>query len=67
MRDLKIVLNVIPYFKGKNFLLGGYEFNSITVLKPKSRILEFSMTNDPEKVWPGGIVHYAMDTSLGMF
>ena len=23
------------------------------------------MTNDPEKVWPGGIVHYVMDTSLG--
>ena len=25
------------------------------------------MTNDPDKVWPGGIVHYVMDTSLGKF
>ena len=33
--------------------------------KQKSRFPEFSMTNDPEKVWPGGIVHYVMDTSLG--
>ena len=25
------------------------------------------MTNDPGKVWPEGIVHYVMDTSLGKY
>ena len=47
--------------------LGGYEFNSITALKLTSRSPEYSITNDPGKVWPGGIVHYMMDTSLGKF
>ena len=56
----------------KNFLnthLEEHEFNIITSCTPKqnSRIPEYSMTNDPEKVWPGGIVHYAMDASLGKF
>ena len=49
------------------FIVGEYEFNSITApeLHVLSRLPEYSMTNDPEKVWPGGVVHYVMDTSLG--
>ena len=48
-----------------NLILGGYEFNIITAPKLTSRIPEYSMTNDAEKVWPGGTVHYVMDISLG--
>ena len=49
------------------FTLGGYEFNGIVASRLNSRDPEYSMTNDPEKVWPGGIIHYVMDTSLGKF
>ena len=49
------------------FIIGEYEFYSITAPKPNSRFPEYSMTNDPEKVWPGGIVYYVMDTSLRKF
>ena len=49
-------------------IVGEYGFkNSITTLKVNSRFPEYSMINDPEKVWPGAIVHYAMDASLGKF
>ena len=52
----------------KNFLnthVDEHEFNMISTPKPNSRFPQYTMTNDPEKVWPGGIVHYAMDASIG--
>ena len=63
------------YFVGCNviilnankFIIGECEFNIITTSKLNKRFPEYSMTNDPDKVWPGGIVHYVMDTSLGKF
>ena len=57
----------IIYIKGTNLILGGYEFSNIITSRLTIRIPEYSMTNDPEKVWPGGIVRYAMDTSLGKY
>ena len=50
------------------FFIGEYEFNS-TSLEPhvSSRFPEYSMTNDPEKVWPRATVHYVMNASLGKF
>ena len=59
---------ILPYFlipNETNFILGRCEVNLITALKVNSRFPEYSMTNDPEKVWPGGIVYYWMDTSIG--
>ena len=50
-----------------NLISGGYEFNNIIALRITSRIPEYSMTTDPEKVWPGGTVHYVIDSSLGKF
>ena len=47
--------------------VGEHEINIITTPKLNNRITQYSMTNDPEKVWPGGIVHYAMDASLSKF
>ena len=47
------------------FIIGEYELNSITDPKLNRRFPEYSMTNDPEKVWPGATVHYVMDTTLG--
>ena len=50
-----------------NLNIGEYKFNNITVPKLTGRIPEFSMTIDKEMVWPGGIVDYVIDTSLGKF
>ena len=50
--------------KANSLHVGEYEFYSITAPKLNSRFPEYSMTNDPEKVWPRGIVHYVMDTTL---
>ena len=52
-----------------NLILGGcmYEFNNITVPRLTSRIPEYSMTIDEEKVWPKGIVDYVIDKSVGKF
>ena len=55
------------YTNGTNLILGVYEFNNIIAPRLTSRIPEYSMTNDPEKVWPGGIIHYVMATSLGKY
>ena len=49
------------------FIIGEFEFKSINAPKLNSRDPVFSMTKDPEKVWPRGIVHYVMDSSLGKF
>ena len=51
------------------FIIGEYELDSVKALQLHgiSRFPEYSMTNDPANVWPGAIVHYAMDTSLGKF
>ena len=48
-----------------NLILGGYEFNNITGPKLTSRIPEYSMTSDEDKVWPRGIVDCVIDKSLG--
>ena len=56
------------YYKQVSFIyIGGDEFITTTTPKLNSRFPQSTMTNDPEKVWPGGIVHYVMDTSLGKF
>ena len=47
--------------------VGEHDFNTITTPKLNNRVPQYSMTNDPEKVWPGGIVHYAMEASLSKF
>ena len=47
--------------------IDGHKFSSITAHELYDRFPQYSMTNDPEKVWPGGIVHYLMDTTLGKF
>ena len=49
------------------FVIGEYEFDSITTTNLNSRFPEYSMTNDPGKVWPGVIVHYVMDPTIGKF
>ena len=49
------------------FITDEYKFNSITDPELHTRFPEHSMTNDPEKVWPRGVIHYVMDTSLGKF
>ena len=56
-----------PKLISVNFITGEYEFNRITTISINSRFPEHSMTNDPEMVWPGGIVHYMIDRSVGKF
>ena len=45
------------------------EHKTITSATPKlnSRTPQHTMTNDPGKVWPQGVVHYVMDKSLSEF
>ena len=43
------------------------EFFITTTPSLYSRFPQCAMTNEPGKVWPGGIVYYAMDASLGQF
>ena len=50
-----------------NLSLGENELNVIIAPKQKTRLPQYSMTNDPEKVWPGGVIHYVMDATLGEF
>ena len=63
------MINHIIFNKKEDFIIhaGEYEFNITTAPKLNSRFPAYFMTNDPEKVWPGAIVHYVMDTSLGKF
>ena len=49
------------------FFVDEHEFNITRNPKLNGRPPQYSMTNDPEKVWPGGIVHYGMDASISEF
>ena len=48
----------------KKIHVGENDTYSLTTSKLNNRFPEYSMTNDPEKVWPGALVHYLMDISL---
>ena len=50
-----------------NVILGNYELNTVDVLRTNNRCPQYTMTNDPEKVWPRGIIPYMLDPSLGKF
>ena len=42
-------------YNESKFIIGDYECYCITAPKLYRRSPEYSMTNDPEKVWPGAI------------
>ena len=50
-------------------LLGTYMYviNCVVAPKSKNTFPLHSMTNDPEKIWPGGTVSYMLDPSLSKF
>ena len=65
MKCLKYNHNV--YLKYKKSFLGGYGFNSLFTAKSSKRFQQYSVTNDPKKIWPGGIVSYMIDSSLSKY
>ena len=43
----------------------GETSNNGMVVEESSRSPQHLMTNDPDKVWPGGILPYHIDASVG--
>ena len=39
--------------------------NNAVVIEQSNRSPQDLMTNDPDKVWPGGILPYSIDASVG--
>ena len=65
--NVGIVRMQLQCMNQKQLIIGEHEFNITTTARQNNRIPQYSMTNDPEKVWPGGVVHYVMDKSLGRY
>ena len=43
----------------------GIKDNDLQLTGQEKRILQHSMTTDPDKVWPGGILPYQIGASIG--
>ena len=59
--------NVLLKYEKSLLHVDGFEFIPVNAPKSNNRFQQYSMTNDPQKVWPGGIVPYVLDSSLSKF